>query len=116
MRDIIDYKTKALEVKLYEEIPEIPHNFAILSYLVMCLSEEASEVGGIVKRLIRDKECNLSEEDKLLLKKELGDVQWMVCAIVDWLGFDMEDVLATNLEKIQDRIIRGTLKGKGDHR
>jgi NTP pyrophosphatase (non-canonical NTP hydrolase) len=116
MRDIEEYSKKALEVKLYEQIENIPHNLAILSYLVMSLSEEASEVGGKLKRIIRDEGGQISEENRLLLKKELGDCLWCVCSIADWLGMSMEDIMDTNLEKIQDRILRNKLQGSGDDR
>lgn len=110
-----EYSKKALEVKLYEGI-NISHEVAILSYLVLCLNEESSEISGKLKRIIRDKGCIISPEDRELLLKELGDVQWCVASLVDWFGFTWEELLETNLTKIQSRIKRGTLQGEGDKR
>lgn len=110
-----EYAKKALEVKLYDNI-NIPHHIALLSYLCLCLTEESSELSGKLKRVIRDKNCIISDKERESFLKELGDVQWGVVAIMDWFGFSWEELSNTNLEKIQGRIERGTLQGSGDER
>lgn len=110
-----EYSKKALEIKLYENI-NIPHEIAILSYLSLCLTEESSEISGKLKRIIRDKSCVITEDDRVQFLKELGDVQWCIASLLDWFGFTWEELASTNLSKIQGRIERGTLKGSGDNR
>jgi NTP pyrophosphatase (non-canonical NTP hydrolase) len=110
-----EYAEKALEIKLYDNI-NIPHNIAVLSYLCLCLTEESSELSGKLKRVIRDKGCIISDEDRKSFLKELGDVQWGIVAIMDWFGFTWEELSSTNLDKIQGRVKRGTLNGSGDER
>ena len=50
------------------------------------------------------------------MKKELGDVLWYVNAISRELGFTLEEVAQTNLEKLANKKEAGKLHGKGDNR
>jgi NTP pyrophosphatase (non-canonical NTP hydrolase) len=50
------------------------------------------------------------------LKKELGDVCWALCRLADDLGFDMEDILQYNHDKLMARKAAGTIQGSGDDR
>ena len=50
------------------------------------------------------------------LKKELGDVLWMVAAIATLNKFDMAEVMQENIAKLQDRLNRGVIVGEGDNR
>ena len=80
------------------------------------LVEEGGEVAGKFKKLIRDKNGELSDEDRKEILKELGDVLWYVNSISTLLGSSLEEVAATNLEKLASRKDRGTLSGSGDNR
>ena len=80
------------------------------------LVEEGGEVAGKFKKLIRDKNGELSDEDRKEILKELGDVLWYVNSISTLLGSSLEDVAATNLETLASRKDRGTLSGSGDNR
>ena len=59
---------------------------------------------------------DLTEEQKLALMKELGDVLWYVTAMSQQLGFSLERVMDMNIEKLTSRRERGVLKGSGDDR
>lgn len=50
------------------------------------------------------------------LKKELGDVLWMVAAIATLNNFDLAGVMQENIAKLQDRLNRGVIIGEGDNR
>lgn len=41
------------------------------------------------------------------LKRELGDVLWYVATLSDTLGFTLEDVMQTNIEKLKERYPQG---------
>lgn len=110
-----EYQEQALQVKLYHEAMISPL-FSKVSYLVMGLSGETGELAEKVKKIIRDKDCQLSEVDRFLLQKELGDVLWYLTAIISELGLSLEDTMEVNLSKIQDRINRDQLQGSGDER
>ena len=90
--------------------------FLGLVYTSLKLNGEAGEVAEKVGKIMRDKESILTEDDKTLLVKELGDVLWYVSAAANELGFSLNEVARRNIAKLQDRQARGTLSGSGDLR
>ena len=89
-------------------ITEKANNF---DYLVLGLCEEAGETAGKFAKGIRDGNFNHEE-----VKKELGDVLWFVAMISDKLGFTLDDVAKSNLEKLESRKARNCINGNGDNR
>lgn len=83
---------------------------------VLGLVGEAGEVAEKYKKIIRDKEGIISEEDRLELVKELGDVLWYVAVLSEYLGSTFNEVAAGNLAKLADRNARGVIQSKGDNR
>jgi NTP pyrophosphatase (non-canonical NTP hydrolase) len=82
-----------------------------ITYPALGLAGEAGEVANKVKKIIRD-----GKLDKAALKGEIGDCLWYIAALCRDLNIDLGDVAKANLEKLQDRKARGTLKGSGDNR
>ena len=82
-----------------------------ITYPALGLAGEAGEVANKVKKIIRD-----GKLDKAALKGEIGDCLWYIAALCRDLNIDLGDVAKANLEKLQDRKARGTLKGSGDKR
>ena len=41
---------------------------------------------------------------------------WMLTAVSNDLGFDLEEIATMNLEKLRSRQRRGRLRGSGDNR
>ena len=83
---------------------------------VLGICGEAGEVAEKVKKIIRDKNGVVSEEDKTEIAKELGDVLWYLAVFAHEMGKSFDEVATTNLKKLQDRKARGTLRGSGDNR
>lgn len=83
---------------------------------VLGLVGEAGEVAEKYKKIIRDKEGIISEEDRKELIKELGDVLWYIAVLAEYLGADFSDVAAGNLAKLADRNERNVIKSEGDNR
>ncbi len=83
---------------------------------VLGLSDESGEVLGKFKKLLRDKQGQLSEDDKKEIAKELGDVLWYVNAVSHLLGYDLETVAQMNIDKLASRQQRNQLHGSGDNR
>ena len=73
---------------------------------------EAGEVAEKIKKLIRDSNRFQNEE----IMKELGDVVFYATALANIYGRGLQEVLQLNIEKLDDRQKRGTLKGSGDNR
>lgn len=82
-----------------------------ITYPALGLAGEAGEVANKVKKIIRD-----GKLDKSALGAEIGDCLWYIAALCRDLNLDLGEVAKANLEKLQDRKARGTLKGSGDKR
>lgn len=99
-------------------------------YPALGLAEEAGEVCGKVAKFIRKHdgekpatvatpEIDIGGDDIRFtadLRKELGDVLWMVAELCTVYGLDMGDVMQANIEKLADRLNRGVIVGEGDNR
>jgi len=108
--------------------------FTSRGYPFAGLAEEAGEVFGKLAKAQRKWEmCQesvleniyhgdhefMSEREIQLrddLKKELGDVLWMVQACASVLSLNMDDIAISNIEKLTDRDNRGVICGEGDNR
>ena len=93
----------------------IPMDHPIV-YPTMGLMNEAGEVAGKIKKIFRDQNGQITEEDRQSLKNELGDVLWYLTQICTELGLTLEGVAETNITKIFSRQERGKLGGDGDNR
>lgn len=89
---------------------------AELTAQIFGLMGESGEVAEKFKKLIRDKEGQLSADDKTEIIKELGDILWYINAVAELLGSDLEAVANSNLKKVLSRKERGVTKGSGDNR
>lgn len=83
---------------------------------VLGLVGESGEVAEKFKKLVRDKNGELSDEDRKELLKELGDILWYVNAVAILLDSSLEEVAKKNLEKVLSRKSRGKTHGSGDNR
>lgn len=83
---------------------------------VLGLAGEAGETADKIKKVLRDKDGIISENDKLEIAKELGDVLWYVASIARYLNVSLEEVARLNLEKLEGRQKRNLLHGEGDNR
>lgn len=99
------------------------------TYAYAGLAEEAGEVLGKFAKFIRKHEGLTphqaddweSMKDDVVkykddVKKELGDVMWMVAAIATECGMDLEDIMKSNIAKLDDRKARNVIVGEGDNR
>ncbi len=92
------------------------NEFRDLLHWVLGINGEAGEIAEKIKKIIRDKDAVVSEEDKAELAKEVGDVLWYLAVFAHHLGVPFEDIAQQNLDKLQSRKDRGVLQGSGDNR
>lgn len=85
-------------------------------YPVLGLLNEAGELAGKVKKILRDKGGKIDVREVERLKGELGDVLWYFTQVCSELGLTLEEVAESNLVKLRDRKKRGVIKGEGDER
>jgi len=77
---------------------------------------ETGEVQGKIKKILRDDGGELSDEKRVAISKELGDVLWYVAATATELGIPLGEIAQGNIDKLFGRKERGTLQGSGDDR
>ena len=99
-----DYQDAAVKTAIYPSTAQI-------TYPAMGLANEAGEVLGKVKKIIRD-----GTFDREAIADELGDVLWYAAALARDLNVDLSTIAQRNLDKLASRQERGTLKGSGDKR
>jgi NTP pyrophosphatase (non-canonical NTP hydrolase) len=83
---------------------------------ILGLVGESGEVAEKFKKLIRDKEGIIGDEDKQELVKELGDILWYVSSVSHLLGYTLGEVAQMNLDKLASRKQRNQISGSGDNR
>lgn len=83
---------------------------------ILGLSGEAGEASDKIKKILRDKDGVLSDEDREAVAKELGDTLWYLATVARYLGVELEKVATGNLEKLESRYQRNKLHGEGDER
>lgn len=85
-------------------------------YPALGLVNEAGEVAGKVKKVLRDNAGVFSADKRKQIADEVGDVLWYIAAMANDLGISMEDIALTNLAKLKDRQERNVIQGSGDNR
>ena len=94
---------------------DIPTNDPIV-YPTLGLVNEAGEFAGKIKKIFRDRDGVISDQDREALKAELGDVLWYLTQICTNLGITLEEVAEANLDKLFSRLERNQIRGDGDNR
>jgi len=107
MKTFAEYQREALKTAVY------PKKYAV-SYPALGLAEEAGEVAGKIKKMMRDGIPLDEQREKIEL--EMGDVLWYLANLAHDCGISLEVVVEKNLEKLHDRQVRGQLHGEGDNR
>jgi NTP pyrophosphatase (non-canonical NTP hydrolase) len=81
-------------------------------YLLPGLAGEVGELQSLFAKCLRDR-TNL---DYMALPKELGDILWFVSGIAMYHGLSLSEIADKNIEKLESRKQRNTIKGSGDDR
>ena len=67
-------------------------------------------------RILHTQIWNITDEERKLLRDELGDIQWQLAGLAHVMGFSLEEVAEKNLEKLDSRKQRNLIDGDGDER
>lgn len=114
MIDFEKYQLATADTAVYPGALE--GNFEALTYVSLGLVGEAGEIANKVKKILRDKGGIVTEEDRTELSKELGDVLWYLARLADEIGYPLEFIAQSNVNKLRSRKERGVISGNGDNR
>jgi len=78
------------------------------------LTGEVGELGEKLKKAIRDKGGIHMRDPEI--EKELGDVIWYFASICKDLSYTINEVMETNINKLQKRLDENKIHGNGDNR
>jgi NTP pyrophosphatase (non-canonical NTP hydrolase) len=104
-----EYQNEAAQTAVYSDNSKI-------IYPALGLSNEAGEVLGKIKKVLRDNNGVYSPASVVEIGKEIGDVLWYIAALSRDLGLDMNAIAENNIAKLKDRMNRGVIQGSGDNR
>lgn len=105
-----EYQKKATEFAQYEET----------EYPFLALSEEVGEFLGIFAKAYRGDDLlgryGCKEKLREAVLKEAGDILWQLSQTLKEVNLSLQDAAELNLQKLEDRLARGVIKGAGDNR
>ena len=108
--DLNHYQRESRKTALYPNVGSNP------IYPTLGLVGEAGEVADKVKKILRDKKGVFDEQSKDAIKFELGDVLWYISQLSSELGYELDEIANSNLQKLNSRKMRGQIQGSGDNR
>ena len=76
------------------------------------LSGEVGEVMNMVKKWV----FHEKPLDEIHLKKEIGDVMWYVAMLCESFGYDLDEILQMNVDKLKARFPEGFDPDKANNR
>ncbi|MDB5186453.1 MAG: hypothetical protein JWL85_976 [Candidatus Saccharibacteria bacterium] len=106
-----EYQKEALVTAVFAD-----DEFKDLMHWMLGLSGETGEIAEKLKKIIRDKDGVVSEEDRIEIIKEMGDVLWYLAVLAKHFDTDLDEVAAGNIKKLRSRQARGVISGNGDNR
>ena len=104
-----EYQNEAAQTAVYSDNSKI-------IYPALGLSNEAGEVLGKIKKVLRDNNGVYSPASVVEIGKEIGDVLWYIAALSRDLGLDMNAIAENNIAKLKDRMNRDVIQNSGDNR
>jgi NTP pyrophosphatase (non-canonical NTP hydrolase) len=107
--DFNEYQKEAMKNKVYGYGDKI-------IYPALGLGNEAGEVQGKIKKVLRDKGGDFSGESANGIADEIGDVLWYAAALAEDIGFTLDEIAERNIAKLTSRRERGVIQGSGDNR
>ena len=105
-----EYQQKSRQTAVY---PVIGQGFV---YPALGLAGESGEVVEKIKKIFRDQQGMVGDEQRQAVAKELGDVLWYLAQLATELDLELNQVAQDNLTKLLSRQQRGQMHGSGDER
>lgn len=109
--DFSEYQSRAVETAVYPT-----EGLLGILYTGLGLMNEAGEVGGKIKKMLRDEGATLTFDRREQIAAEIGDVLWYCAMLAYELGIPLEQIAVGNIMKLADRAKRNAIGGDGDLR
>jgi len=105
-----------MTINTYQQLAARTINHALdrdemINHAVFGLSGEVGEISSLFQKVYQGHELNESD-----LRKEIGDVAWMLAELCTAYGWDMEQVFIENIEKLRARYPKGFSAERSLHR
>lgn len=100
------YSLKDVQKDVHREIDRdfrSRYMYEIKCMLFMGLAEEAGEVAGLGKRMIRGYDKDIQRFTMTNIAEELGDVLWYLAGVADTFGLSLDDIWKQNRDKLEAR-------------
>jgi len=104
-----EYQEEAVKTAIYGEGQNI-------IYPALGLGNEAGEVLGKIKKVLRDNNGEFTSEKNVAIAAEIGDVLWYMAALCRDLNVSLDAIAKANIAKLRDRQARNVIQGSGDNR
>lgn len=92
--DIDAFQTQALKsIAIPDKTP------IALAHRTMGLNGASGILSNELKKVIRDKSGEASEEDLELVKKRLGDVMYYTAALAEYFDLQLSEIASANIEQ-----------------
>ena len=104
-----EYQNEAIKTAMYPEAVRV-------LYPSLGLAGETGEVCEKIKKVYRDNNGVFTDEKRIEITKEIGDVLWYLASICNDLSISLDDAANMNIAKLASRKERGVLSGSGDNR
>lgn len=106
------FATSRLMTKMIELPDYVPSDFGGVLNACLGLAGEVGELNDMIKKWV----FHEKELDETHLKKELGDVMWYVAMMCQSMGWELDDVLQMNIDKLIARYPEGFDVDRANHR
>jgi NTP pyrophosphatase (non-canonical NTP hydrolase) len=93
-----------MEIQTYQfkatrTLAEIDGNILDVLHMIIGMQTEVAEIADVYKKHIAYKK----PIDYVNIKEELGDAMWYIANLCNIHGWDLRDILATNIAKLEAR-------------
>lgn len=109
-----DYSAAAAATAIYPG--EGRQGLTGIIYTTLGLTNEAGEVAGKLKKIMRDGDGIITDAHREALASEAADTLWYLDRLAAELGTTLEALATANAAKLADRMERGVIQGSGDNR
>lgn len=72
---------------------------AALAHRALGLSGQAGIISNAMKKVIRDRNGQLTDRDKDFLKVEIGDVMYYAAVLADYADLSLDEIATAQLQK-----------------